>query len=285
MSLEQLLKQAFSEEKILSQRLAKYQGVPAVFYRIAPAKQDSGWDTSQQYPRLCFDLQMQENPARKTAGRLEVSLQGELTGTPPEELEPYVKALLNHRFFVPDEHNPYCFLWCSTGRSQKPNLLVHNIIFDLLEFPSLQTNDYDPVVALRKWLKEMLPETWIAGVDVFPKEFSSEGTPPVLYCRLDSVERGEETNQLVWMNGQIAIHILSPSALLRLKLAASISTGISLAGELLADGEPPMTISQLQVKPGADYQKEGALLVGIRYGLPRPEAAGELIQKIGIDLR
>ena len=86
------------------------------------------------------------------------------------------------------------------------------------------------------------------------------------------MEKVEETNTVVWMDGKLAIHILCPDTDMRLKMSAAITNAMSLDGEVTMLDYSPMFIRKLQMDNKSDYLKDGQIFVTGRYGLLRYKA-------------
>ena len=95
---------------------------------------------------------------------------------------------------------------------------------------------------------------------------------PVVYCRLITTEKQEETNTVAWMGGRIAVHVLCPDSTVRIKMAAAIANKLSLDGEVIMLDHSPMFIQRLQANYKSDYLKEGQVFITGRYGLLRYKA-------------
>ena len=53
--------------------LAAYNGEPAIFYQKAPSDSRPGWQ-NPRYPRVDFNVDMRQDPERRTAGTLTVNI-------------------------------------------------------------------------------------------------------------------------------------------------------------------------------------------------------------------
>lgn len=137
---------------------------------------------------------------------------------------------------------------------------------------SQETTDPDPVMAMNKFVKELYPECIVVGLDRMEEITEASRETPVIYCRLNSMEKVEETNTVVWMDGKLAIHILCPDTDMRLKMAAAITNAMSLDGEVTMLDYSPMFIRKLQMDNKSDYLKDGQIFVTGRYGLLRYKA-------------
>lgn len=127
-------------------------------------------------------------------------------------------------------------------------------------------------MAMNKFVKELYPECIVVGLDRMEEITEASRETPVIYCRLNSMEKVEETNTVVWMDGKLAIHILCPDTDMRLKMAAAITNAMSLDGEVTMLDYSPMFIRKLQMDNKSDYLKDGQIFVTGRYGLLRYKA-------------
>ena len=127
-------------------------------------------------------------------------------------------------------------------------------------------------MAANKYIKGLYPECMIMGYDRMEEITEAAAERPVIYCRLVSADKSEETNTVVWMDGRIAVHILCPESETRLKMAAAIADRISLDGEIIMLDHSPMFIKRLQVNYKSDYLKDGQIFITGRYGLLRYRA-------------
>lgn len=152
------------------------------------------------------------------------------------------------------------------------------IRFDILEYPSQETSDPDPIMATNQYIKGIYPECLIMGYDRMEEITEATAERPVIYCRLLSADKAEETNTVAWMDGRIAVHILCPDSGKRLKMAAAIANSISLDGEIIMLDYSPMFIKRLQANYKSDYLKDGQIFVTGHYGLLRYRAKPHSLQ-------
>lgn len=278
MTLEELIHKWFISHKGVAGRLAKYAGKPAIFFQTAPADNQRRW--KEQYPRIVYAIDMQANQERKSAGTMEISLLCDEAGTPPEEIEPQIKECLKDIVIKPDNGSPYCFAWSRTDSFEissresgtDTRIVGMEIRFDILEYTCQETTDPDPIMALCWYVKNLYPESIVIGLDKMKHITVASSKSPVIYCRLEAVEKMQETNMVVWMDGKIAVHILCPDSEVRMKMTAAIENAIALAGEVTMLDNSPMTIKRLQANYKADYLKEGQVSVTVHYGLLRYKA-------------
>ena len=192
----------------------------------------------------------------------------------PEQIEPLIKDCLRDVILKPEGETPYCFAWARTDAftidEKKGNITIGSEVrFDILEYPSQETSDPDPIMATNKYIKELYPESLIMGYDQMEEITEATGKRPVIYCRLISADKSEETNTVAWLDGRIAVHILCPESETRLKMAAAIANSMSLDGKFIRLNHSPMFIKRLQANYKSDYLKDGQIFVTGHYGLLR----------------
>lgn len=278
MKLEELIYNRFVNSKALVGHLAKFRGSPAVFSPEPPDDNQDGWNGNTQYPKVIYNFDLQANEERHSAGTLSVSLLCQnTTEVTPEAIEPIVRDCLRDVILKPEGGTPYCFAWARTDAfsidEEKSDVTIGSEIrFDILEYPSQETSDPDPVMAVNKYIKEMYEGCLIMGYDRMEEITEATAERPVIYCRLMSVDKSEETNTVAWMDGRIAVHILCPDSGIRMKMAAAIANSISLDGEIIMLDHSPMFIKRLQANYRSDYLKDGQIFVTGHYGLLRYKA-------------
>lgn len=280
MTLEELIYKRLSEAENLTKHLAKYSGLPAVFTPEAPGDREVGWGKSMQYPRAVFNFDMQADGERKSAGTLSVTLicRNDSEAV-PELIEPAVKKALKDVLLKDDNGTLYAFAWARTEgfsmTEEKNELLIgSDVRFDIMEYPLQETTDPDPIMAMARYIKNLYPDSIVVGVDRMADETEASKEAPVFYCRLTEIEKLEETNTVVWMNGKIAISLLCPDEATRLKMAAAVLNSLSLDGEVTMLDDSPMFMERLTANLKSDYLKDGQIFVTGRYGLLRYKAVG-----------
>lgn len=278
MILEELIHKRFATSEKLAEHLAAFSGVPAVFSIEAPSDNQEGWEGKTQYPRIVYNFDMQANEERHSAGTLSVSLLCQnTTDVTPELIEPIVKDCLRDVILKPKDGEPYCFTWARTdaftidANNSDPNIGIvigSEIRFDILEYPSQETSDPDPIMAANRYIKELYPECLVMGYDRMDEITKATSKRPVIYCRLVSAEKSpEETYTVAWMDGRIAIHIICPDNEIRLKMASSIANKMSMDAEIIMLDNSPMFIKRLQANYKSDYLKDGQVYLTVHYGL------------------
>lgn len=283
MSLEELIYKRFVGSKELVKCLASYKEAPAVFSPEPPDENQAGWDGNTQYPMIVYNFDLQANEERHSAGTLSVLLLCQNTmEIMPETIEPFVRDCLRDVVLKPESSAPYCFAWARTDAftvdGDKGNATIGSEIrFDILEYPSWETSDPDPVMAVSRYIKDLYPECLIMGYDRMEEITEATAQQPVIYCRLISVDKSRETNTVAWMDGKIAVHILCPDSGTRIKMASDITNRISLDGEIIMLDHSPMFIKHLQTDYKSDYLKDGQIFITGHYGLLRYRAKPHIL--------
>ena len=274
--LEELIHKRFISSESLVKHLALFNGAPAVFSPEPPDESQEGWGGNTQYPEVIYNFDLQANEERHSAGTLAVSLLCQNTAEiTPEAIEPMVRKCLRDVILKPESGTPYCFTWARTDAftlGETGATIGNEIRFDILEYPSQETSDPDPVMAVNKYVKELYPECLVIGYDQMDEITEATVERPVIYCRLESMDKSEETNTVAWMDGRIAVHILCPESEKRMKMAAAIANRLSLDGEIIMLDKSPMFIKRLQANYKSDYLKSGQIFVTGHYGLLRYRA-------------
>lgn len=288
MILEELIYRRFISSEELVKHLTTFSGVPAVFSPEPPDDSQEGWGGNTQYPKVIYNFDLQANEERHSIGTLSVSLLCQnTTEVMPEAIEPIVRDCLRDVILKPEGGTPYCFTWARTDAftidEKKMDVTIGSEVrFDILEYPSQETSDPDPVMAVNKYIKELYPECLIMGYDRMEEITEATAERPVIYCRLISSEKSKETNTVAWMDGQIAVHILCPDSSTRLKMTTDITNSMSLDGEIIMLDYSPMFIRRLQANYKSDYLKDGQIFVTGHYGLLRYKPKSHSLQAANI---
>ena len=291
MNLSELIYKRFTASEGLTKHLTTFAGNPAVFSPEPPEDNQEEWGGNTHYPRVVYIYDMQANEERNSVGTLSVSLLCQNTEEiMPEAIEPEVRKCLRDVILLPEGGTPYCFAWARTDsftendKTENPYMTIGcEVRFDIMEYPSLETTDPDPVVATNRYIKEMFPECLVMGYDRMEEITEISAERPVAYCRLLSVEKSEETNNVAWMDGRIAVHILCPDSTTRVKIAAAIANQMSLDGEIIMLDHSPMFIRRLQANYKSDYLKSGQIFVTGHYGLLRYKAKPHTMQQAHVE--
>lgn len=281
MTLEDLIYNRLLASEDLTDKLAKFDNLPAIFYQAAPGDQNEGWKGKKQYPRIDFVVDMQANPERQSSGLMTLNIWCNEAGDPPEDIEPEVRAALCDVFMQPAEQPPYCLAWVrsdsfelSANTIKGSHVNGITILFDVLAFPCQETIDPDPIMAMNEFIKEWEPAAVLIGRDKIPDYFTAGKYAPAFYFRLATLELAQETNTVAWMNGSIAGHIFAPTAEARLQWLKYLVDTLASQGEVIMLDTSPMFIRSIKADSAANYLIIGQLRINVRFGiLRRPKYA------------
>ena len=281
MTLEDLIYNRLLASEDLTDKLAKFDNLPAIFYQAAPGDQNEGWKGKKQYPRIDFVVDMQANPERQSSGLMTLNIWCNEAGDPPEDIEPEVRAALCDVFMQPAEQPPYCLAWVrsdsfelSANTIKGSHVNGITILFDVLAFPCQETIDPDPIMAMNEFIKEWEPAAVLIGRDKIPDYFTAGKDAPAFYFRLATLELAQETNTVAWMNGSIAGHIFAPTAEARLQWLKYLVDTLASQGEVIMLDTSPMFIRSIKADSAANYIIIGQLRINVRFGiLRRPKYA------------
>lgn len=272
MSLSELIFKRLSSDSFLEEHLAKYAGIPAVFDTEFPGDQQEGWGGMTQYPRICYRIDLQVNTERASTGQLHVTVYTERNSLIVDALEGSVKRCLKDVLIQPSEEAPFCFAWSSTDPYviEGMGVICRDLVFDILEYPLQETTDPDPVMAVSWFVKSMYPEALVIGIDRL-EEFTEASKRPVFYCRLEDIQSttGYCMNTIAWFISKVAIHLIYPNSVTRLKTVAAIQQKMAVETEIIMLDQSPMAIQTLSMNNKADYLRSGQLVVTGKYGCLR----------------
>lgn len=268
MTLEELIYKRLAQWKELTNKLAVYGEQPAIFYASVPDDLQEGWGRKKQYPRICYTYDMQVNPERASVGTMELAIYCERSDSSLSLIEQEVKSRLKDVLMKPNEQSPYCFTWSSTEAFQVEGTKVIGVQlhFDIREYPSQESTDPDPIMGVAKFIKERYPDAVVLGWDRLG-DYTDAADAPIFYCRLDSLEKAEETYTVSWMDGRIAVHFLCPKSDIRIKMITALANQLSVEGEVILLDSSPMFIKRLQLNQRSDYLTEGQLFITGKYGI------------------
>jgi len=287
MTLSELIYARLKSGAALAGKLTVFEGSPAIFNVKVPGDTDIGW-TGPQCPRIVFSLDMQANSERQSLGRLTVDIISNVKSLYPEDIEVEVRALLRDVFMTPTGEPPYCLTWNSSDNFEiNSNNLQSNggeigitCLFDVLAFPAQITTDPDPILALSRYIKAIIPESVMIGQDKLTDYFSADILKPAFYARLNTLERDSETYSVIWMQASLGISIISPTAESRLKLIKHLTDAFAIDGEITMLDGSPMTLRSVVADISVDYLTGGQIALSVRYGILRRTVSGNLLSKI-----
>lgn len=289
MTLEDLIYNRLIQRTELTEKLARFEDVPAIFYQSAPGDQAGGWNSKRQYPRLDFIVDLQANTERQTSGLMTLNIWCDEAGMQPEEIEPEVQNALRDIFMQPEEQPPYCLRWARSDNFELKNsttkgshVIGITVLFDVLAFPNQETTDPDPVMAMNQFVREWEPDAAVIGADTLPDYFTAEAKKPAFYFRLSTLGLERETNTVAWMIASIAGHIFAPTAEIRLQWLKYLVDTLASRGEVTMMDTSPMFIRSIKADSAVDYLTTGQLLLNVRFGILRRPTYAHTLTKTNI---
>lgn len=254
--------------------LTTYNGEPAVFYQLAPHDTDPNWDNRMMYPRVDYYVDWSYNAERKTSGTLEVNVWclGE-SGIAPEDIATVLANEMSETFFN-DGENVVCIVWNNSnsfesGEKEEPRIYGVTISFDLLAFPKqIVPIKPDPVLAMNRYLKELVSDAYMLGYDELPETFKASDDKPAIYVRLAANKA--DTRRLwaiAWFDCTLSIHVIAPDPNVRELILQRLIHKMTLDGECLITATSPLLFSQLSIDYGINPLFDGQLNVTGRYGV------------------
>jgi len=289
MTLEDLIYKRLIERTAITDKLARFEDVPAIFYQSSPGDQADGWKNKKQYPRLDFVVDMQANPERQNSGLMTLNIWCNEAGISPEEIEPEIRSALCDVFMQPAGQPPYCLAWArsdnfemSRNTLKGSHVIGTTILFDVLAFPCQETADPDPIMAMNEFVKEWEPAAVLIGRDKLPDYFTADKNKPAFYFRLATLEMAQETNTVTWMNGSIVGHIIAPTAEVRLQWLKYLVDTLASQGEVTMLDTSPMFIRSIKADSAANYLITGQLRINVRFGILRRPKYAHVLAKTNI---
>ncbi|MEG2621922.1 MAG: hypothetical protein RSC06_03390 [Clostridia bacterium] len=277
MELYSMLYQRLIGSTALAALLATYNGRAAVFYQRAAPSDDLKWGDCQ-YPRIDYNVDMQENPARNTSGVLTINIWCDTQhGAEPEDIDYRLRDLL-HAVFAQADDYPYCFSWVRsdafeirTDKEQTVRTIGVTLIFDIMAYPSQCSMYPDPVKAMNRWTKDVLPTAIVIGADPINGWIVPTRESPVVYWRLASQGIQEKHYAYTWLNISMEGHVYARNAGDRLYNLTRLNTAAAtIAGHIAMEDQSPMFIKNFECKPHLAYLSQGQIQVNGRFGLLQP---------------
>lgn len=272
MTQDQLIQNWLMSSEKLSERLAKYDGLPAIFREVTPDDQQAGWCGRSQYPRICYRKDMQTNQERSAAGTLYLVIYTDTQSAEIFELERICKRHLQDVIMKASGEAPFSLAWASeeSFNLEGTNVYGKELVFDIHEYPRHMTTDPDPEQALAYFIKALYPEAVVLGIDQVG-DYTDAESQPVFYIELTTISQttGHCSNSIVWFNTQLSVHLLHPDARVRMRMIAAVEQALAENGEIIMIDQSPMEIRGLEMNNKSDYVKEGQLTVSGKYGVLR----------------
>lgn len=290
MELYAMIFRRLTEDEALGELLARFDGRPAIFYQRAEAPDNPKWG-AEQYPRVDYIVDKQENPARNTSGVLTMNVWCDTEyGAEPEDVEIKLRDLL-HATFVQADDGVYCFGWNRSDAfeakdqdSQTVHTVGVTITFDLIACPCHYTMCPDPIKAMNLWTKTVLPGAIVIGEDNIDGWLVPTRDKPVVYWRLaaQNIKRRHFTH--TWLDVTIEGHVYARDAADRLYNLVKLNTAQALAGHVPMEDTSPLFLKDFLCQPHLNYLMTGQIRAIGNFGILQPpshlvnRATGEMLQ-------
>lgn len=280
--IEDLICNRLSEFAGLSEKLAVYDGKPAVFSKIAPEDTDEKWQ-GDSYPRILVELVQNEGMERQFKEGLKLQmecLKNHMTN--PEDLEEAIIEAANRCFFTRQEKT-ICSRWNRSEFSEAGDKRTGYYIFDIMTIEKQQTQLPDPVTALNEWLKASYPGAKIVGYDVLDECWKASGENPAIFGRLESIAGGKngDTWEVTWINAGIRLHIISDRAS-KTALIRDISEKLLRKKKLIMNDGGPMFISKVNYNDTMNPLKNRQFFIECQYGILKEKEDSQMIRTIDV---
>lgn len=270
--------------------LTKYNDTPAIFNREAPDSVDNLW-TNPQYPRMIFELSMQDDPERKTSGTLMIDFYFNTDGgLYIEDVEPVIRTAIDGYFFSSGTET-LAALWRHSDPFTEPaegnRINGMTITFDVVSFPSQWTSFPCPVQALDTYLKNLFPDYKVLGTDTLVGTWKATDETPAIYTRLQRIDPGTYPSKyaVTWYTAVLMVHVIAPSLNVRNSILKQIVEKIQADVRVMMPDNAPMFIQRIALTAGADQLKAGQLSISGQYGILRSNPETSKLENIKLSQR
>lgn len=270
--IENLIFHAINKIPIVKSGLAQYSGAPAVFWQLAASDTDPNWDSGQMYPRIDYGVDWEQNPERKTAGRLLVNVWcTNESETPAEEIAAALQSELSE-LFMTDLSGTYAVVWersdyFEAGGDKEPKTAGYTLSFEVLAFPMQETLPPDPVWAVNRLVKELLPEAKVIGHDPLESLWRPTDESPAIYVRILSVGTARASYACSWLSPTLGLHVIAPDPAVRQRILQILSHEMQLRGEAITNDGSPFFFHKLQYATSAEPLRNGQMTLSGEYGV------------------
>lgn len=266
MKLNELIYDRLAGDEAITGQLAKYCDAPAIFNSEFPSDQSDGWGGLEQYPRISYRYDTKADPKRASSGTLHVAVfaHGDMLVT--ESIEAAVMNRFRNVVMKPEGEAPFSVSWARSDlfEVEGTGIVYKNISFDILEFPDQITASPDPVLAMNEFLHELDRSLFLIGYDEIEDVYEPTDECPAVYVRAGALRKAQETFALVFVNVDLSIHVLAPTADSRLRWVRKLYDALFRRGEIKYwEGREahPMILDDIMANNTADYLREGQLRI------------------------
>lgn len=272
MDLSSRVYQRLTSDTQLAELLTTFDNRPAVFYQRAPAPDNEKWGSEVNFPRIDFGIDTQEDPARNSSGVLGVNVWCDTRyGVEPEDIEARVRTLL-HIAFTQADDSAYVFAWARSEsfESTDPdnvNTIGVTVSFDIIACPCYYALFPDPIKAMNRWTKKLLPDAVVIGEDKIDGWLLPTRKKPVIYWRLASQSIARKHFTHTWLNITVEGHVYAPTAGDRLYTLELISAEQSLIDHVPMEDTSPLFLNDFVCEPSANFLTTGQMRGTGNFGL------------------
>lgn len=269
--IETVLLQHLQEQEDLKTYLATYAGLPAIFNQEAPPDTDENW-SSEQYGRIVFFLNMQDDPSRMISGTLTVDVICKSGEQIPEEIEPFANEAIDGYFFTSDnvtiaaQWRASDYFTEATGKTNGVTLT-----FDLMAFPYRATIYPDPIELINKFSKELLPNASVIGYDTVAPVFKPDNEHPAIYWSQTAINKCSwipDTYHCSWHTSTLQGNVFAEDQNKADSIARLIDNTLTIRKRLIFDDESPLMIDRnIRLNFTADVLRTGQITVDATYGI------------------
>lgn len=280
--IEDLICNRLSEFAGLSEKLAVYDGKPAVFSRIVPEDTDEKWQ-GDSYPRILVELSQNEGMERQFEEGLKlqvICLKNQMAN--PKDFDEVIIQAADCCFFTKQEKT-ICSRWNRGEFSESGDTRTGIYIFDIMTVQKQQSQLPDPVISLNEWLKASYPDAKIIGYDILDECWKASGDNPAIFGRLESIAGGSngDTWEVTWIKAGIRLHIISDK-ISKSFLIRDISEKLLKKNKLIMNDGGPMFISKVNYNDTMNPLKNRQFFIECQYGVLKDKEASQPIRTIDI---
>jgi hypothetical protein len=124
------------------------------------------------------------------------------------------------------------------------------------------TSAPDPVVALRQWTAQVMPE-----VETDPETWTPSDAAPGVYWRLVALSPQAQVQGGAWIDAALRAHVVAPAHSTRLRYLRRLTEALALVGALDLDDGSPLLIRHVSADSETDPMRVGQLRLLGRYGV------------------
>ena len=293
-----LIQKQLKEDTQMAGMLAAYNGEPAIFYQKAPSDSRPGWQ-NPRYPRVDFNVDMRQDPERRTAGTLTVNIWcttecPEIGDQDPDRaIERRLMELISGTFYTGQDRETICAEWersdefvyeggSNTTDNTHPEVYGLTVSFQLMAFPEQLSTTPDPVHGLNAWTKKYFPPMMAIAYDTMSPIWKPTDKTPAIYWRFEgTASTNRQSYSVTWYTGTFAAHVIAESVTERNRWTKAIIERAQIEGEVVLQDESPMFINRITIRHNADPLREGQLGLTGQYGVlaqpPKEPAQTKLI--------